>query len=86
MGKVPRMDLYDKLPAEVRRALGEALAPISVEYLYSLMQRGTTANGLINEIKKIDAEQHHGAVMYGVVPSAKGGFVTVARRVKRRVR
>ena len=30
----PRMDLYDQLPPEVRRALGEALVPFSAEYCW----------------------------------------------------
>jgi hypothetical protein len=91
------MDLYDKLPPDVRAAIGDALSPINVEYLHGLMERGASASDLIKEIMDVDRDQHHGArnarvrlfgkvTTDGVVPAQPDGFKIRSFRKRRRVR
>ena len=93
----PRMDLFDKLPVEVRQAINDALSPISVEYIYSMMIAGAPTQQLLEVIDDIDAEQHRGARLArlkmfgrittdGVVPSAPDGFKVNALKTTRKIR
>lgn len=79
----PRMDLYDKLPVEVRRKINDSLIPISAEYIYNLLQRGWTVGQVIEEIKREEFNQHNGAAMFGVVCPQKTLSVKVTRKHRR---
>lgn len=79
------MDLYDKLPLEVKQALWDALAPWSVAYVYDQLQ-GRSVSSVIAEINRMDQEQHRNAKMAGVVPDAPKGFKIRPRRSPRRIR
>jgi hypothetical protein len=79
----PRMDLYDKLPSEVREAMGDALAPWSAEYLYKQIQSGRSVKSVVDEIQTLDREQHRNAKMMGVVADSRSFKIRPWRKPRR---
>lgn len=65
----PQMNLYDELPALVRRALNDALCPVSVKWLHDEMKTMREClktdteieEALVKMVQAVDSEQHNGA-------------------------
>jgi len=87
MVRKARMDLYDRLPREVREAMGEALVPFSAEYMYNMMQEGASVAQMVDAIRNEEMNQHRGAAIFAkVVPAAPAGFKIRPWRKPRRIR
>jgi hypothetical protein len=78
------MDAYDALPPAVRAAVGSCLAPWSVEMIAGWVAAGWSEQRILDELARLERQQHLGAVAAGVVPAVPGGngFLLTAKRAR----
>ena len=82
----PNMDAYDALPPDVREAVGDCLAPWSVEMIAGWVAAGWNEQHIVAELERMDREEHARSVVTGVVPAvhrhADLGYALKAKRTR----